>query len=300
MSKAQTFVDTMVENWKERKLSENSCKVYLRCLITLNGGVAFTSFAFLRKTEAIEKLMEGYSENTKKTWYAAIVSALRHKNSTGYYKKTYDYYHAKMMGKVEEARKIDTTEKTNKQKENWVKWDDVVSLRGGLIASPTASHLDKVVLSLYTEIPPRRNKDYASMMVKEGPVEEQNTNFLVTEKGVPSHFLFNEYKTAKKYGQQKVEIPISLRSVLVEYLKEHPKKDKDFYPFLLGSRDGRALPQNGITQILNRLFKKKVGCSMLRHAYLSSKYDVEAMKKDATDMGHSVEEQRKYMKKSNE
>jgi hypothetical protein len=295
-----SFIDTMVANWTARNLSENSRKVYLRALITLNGGKSFKSFGFLRKTDAVEKLMEGYAESTKKTWYAAIVSALSHKGSTGYYKKTYAYYHAKMMGKVAEARQIDTAEKTETQRDNWVKWDDVIALRGGLLASPTASHLDKLVLSLYTEIPPRRNKDYLEMYVKsDGKYDDPKCNYLITEKGVPSHFLFNTYKTAKKYGPQKVELPTSLRDVLVGYLAQHPLREQPFYHLLVGSRVGRALPPNGITQVLNRLFKKRVGCSMLRHAYLSSKYDVEAMRTDATAMGHSETEQRKYMKKNN-
>ena len=293
-----SFVDAMVEHWKTRNLAENSRKVYLRCLLTLNGGKPFKSFAFLRKTDAVEKVLERYSENTKKTWYAAIVSALSEKGTTGYYKKTYDYYHAKMMGKVAEARKIDTAEKTKTQSDNWVKWDDVLTLRGGLLASPTTPHLDKVVLSLYTEIPPRRNKDYLDMVVKEGTdFSEPNTNYLVMEKGEPVRFIFNSYKTAKKYGCQMVDIPTSLRDVLVPYLAQHPHKDRTFFPFLVGPKNKKELTDNGITQILNRLFKKKVGCSMLRHAYLSSKYDVEGMKEDADKMGHSMEEQRKYMKK---
>jgi hypothetical protein len=37
---------------------------------------------------------------------------------------------------------------------------------------------------------------------------------------------------------------------------------------------------------------------MLRHIFLSTKYDIKEMEKDANAMGHSVEEQKKYMKGS--
>jgi hypothetical protein len=53
---------------------------------------------------------------------------------------------------------------------------------------------------------------------------------------------------------------------------------------------------NAITRILNRIFGRKVAASMLRHIYLSDKYDIKEMKADADAMGHSLEEQKKYMK----
>jgi len=39
---------------------------------------------------------------------------------------------------------------------------------------------------------------------------------------------------------------------------------------------------------------------MLRHIFLSDKYDIDEMKKDAEAMGHSLEEQKKYMKHDEE
>ncbi len=35
---------------------------------------------------------------------------------------------------------------------------------------------------------------------------------------------------------------------------------------------------------------------MLRHIYLSSKYDIAEMKADAEAMGHTINEQKKYLK----
>jgi hypothetical protein len=62
-------------------------------------------------------------------------------------------------------------------------------------------------------------------------------------------------------------------------------------------QDGRPLESvNAITRILNRIFGKSVGATMLRHIYLSSKYDVEEMNKDAEIMAHSSSTQHDYMK----
>ena len=46
-----------------------------------------------------------------------------------------------------------------------------------------------------------------------------------------------------------------------------------------------------MTRILNTVFGKSIGSSMLRNMYLSNKYSniVEDLKKDTTDMGTSVD-----------
>ena len=65
------------------------------------------------------------------------------------------------------------------------------------------------------------------------------------------------------------------------------------------SKGDKFLPvdkENGITRILNKIFGKKVGSSMLRHIYLSSKYNITEMKEDADAMGHSTKEQKDYLK----
>jgi hypothetical protein len=45
-----------------------------------------------------------------------------------------------------------------------------------------------------------------------------------------------------------------------------------------------------MTRVLNKVFNRKLGCSMLRHIYLSDKYGEESkdMKQDAIDMGTSI------------
>jgi hypothetical protein len=53
---------------------------------------------------------------------------------------------------------------------------------------------------------------------------------------------------------------------------------------------------NAVTRVLNRAFGKNIGSSMLRHIYLSEKYNIDEMKKDADQMGHSLSLQKEYMK----
>jgi hypothetical protein len=74
-------------------------------------------------------------------------------------------------------------------------------------------------------------------------------------------------------------------------------KTKEFK--LLVKADGSPLNTvNSITRILNKIFGKKIGSSMLRHIYLSSKYGdtIKEMEKDGVAMAHSSSVQREYIK----
>lgn len=106
-----------------------------------------------------------------------------------------------------------------------------------------------------------------------------------------NRFIFNKYKTSKTYGQQIVELPDSLSEVLKQYIRRHPmnKEIKTNYPLLVNA-SGEPLEQNNsITRILNKIFGKKVGSSMLRHIFITDKYGgtlVEQLK-DSVAMGHN-------------
>jgi hypothetical protein len=70
-------------------------------------------------------------------------------------------------------------------------------------------------------------------------------------------------------------------------------------PFLVYD-DGKPLDKiNSITRVLNGIFKKNIGSSMLRHSYLSSKYGSvrQDMADDAKAMSHSIgTQQTNYVK----
>ena len=152
--------------------------------------------------------------------------------------------------------------------------------------------LQALVLSLYVCIQPRRNQDYLNMEVvkkwDDGMPKDRNYLDMTGER-----FIFNKYKTAKKYGKQEVSIPEELLGVLVAYLKHHPMSKQKSFPFLLNAKGEPLTAVNSITRILNKTFKKKLGSSMLRHIFLTDKYGEQKneMAEDAEAMGHSVAEQ---------
>jgi len=312
----------------EKKVAETTASAYIKSLYYLNGKKAYKTLTFLKDYDGIQKVLDGYADNTKKALLATVVSVLSLFREKPTYKKVYAHYYEKMMDKVADMKKTDTdtSKKTEKEAENWIEWSEVnekkVQLRkevlefaGNKTITPEQATqlLHYIVLSLYADIQPRRNQDYLDMWVvhpsKKLPFDKLPTdkNYLVVESKSPKEFVFNKYKTFKTYGVQHQSIPNTadapLGDALQIYLKHHPlakgnKSKATEYKFLV-LPDGTPLTAgNSITRILNKVFNKKIGSSMLRHIYLSSKYDVKDMIDTATGMGHSVSEQKKYLRES--
>lgn len=291
---------------QQKGLSDSSIKLYLKALKNLNDKNTIKNFRFLTKPEAILDKLKDYKPTTQRNAIIAVVSVLKALDNP-LYNKYYDIM-INMTKSINEANK--SNEKTETQKENWMKWDEVVKVFDKMmdeikpsrtITEQEYNHLlATVVLGLYTLIPPRRNKDYTEMYitnVKDASKGDASKNYLDMKK---QQFIFNVYKTAKKDGQLIIAIPAQLQSLLKLYIKYHPLKTQmknSDVPFLVGF-DGRKMPENGITRILNKIFKKKVGSSMLRHIYLSSKYGnvLEEQKEDQKMMSHNLSTQRDYIK----
>ena len=298
---------------EEKKVAESTANAYIRAMYLLNGKQPYKNLTFLKNTSAIADLVSKYAESTIKTIYASIVSVLSLFKDKPTYKKVYQHYYDLMMGKSEEAKQNESSDKTQKQTDNWITWDEVqkkvADLREkvaefksnkNITSQQYESLLHYLIVSLYTETQPRRNQDYLDMFVAKKQPTETEHNYVVLTKTKPTSFIFNKFKTSKKYGQQTLEVPETLANVISEYLKFHPLKKNASYKFLV-SYDGTPITAvNAITRVLNKIFGKRVGSSMLRHIFLSTKYDIKEMEKDANAMGHSVEEQKKYMKGSGE
>lgn len=298
----------------DKGVGETTADAYIRTLYVLNDRKPFKNLAFLRNVEDIQKRVGEYAPSTQKNAIATIASVLSIFPSP-IYKKLYRIYSESLKEKhaaLTEARG-DTMEKTPKEKENWVSWDDVSKLRDDLKAvvmkfagqkAVTPAQYEKLlqymVLGLYTYLPPRRNLDYQQMYV----VKRWNDK-LPTDRNyldlAGKKFIFNRYKTVKTSGVQTADIPDDLMAVIGQYLKFHALgKSKGDFVFL-AKQDGSPLTTvNGITRLLNKLFGKKVGSSMLRHSYLSQKYGpvLEEMRADAAAMAHDGPTQATYIRGS--
>ena len=318
------FIDELkTKLMNEKKIGESSANLYIRNLVRLHDKKPFESLMFLKDLNDIESKLEKYSDNTKKTILASIVSILSLFKDTPSYKKIYKTYYDKMMTIGNDMKNIDTATKTNKQKMNWMTWELITDIKNKLKESVMKFSKNKtisenqyqillhyIVLLLYYDLPPRRNQDYQYMnFVSEYDDAPADINLLDYKN---KRFIFNKFKTNKKYGQQVVsflpekddEKLNEFNEALDIYLKFHPLNTKPNlkfskkteFPFLVYPSGNAFTQVNSITRILNKIFQKNVSSSMLRHIYLSTKYNIDEMKKDAQDMGHSLNEQRQYMK----
>lgn len=296
----------------DRGVAESTANLYLRTLLMLNDKKPFSTLAFLKKKDAVASKLETYADSTKKGILAAIVSVLSLYKDKATYKSIYQHYYDMMMAKSKEVKEAETAragEKSEKQQKNWASWADVqktdeelnksaaeVMHKKHLTAPEAEKILQSVVLSLYTKIQPRRNQDYLNMLVVKKWSDDMSADHNYLDL-TGNQFIFNKYKTAKKYGVQKIAIPDDLLNILVSYLKHHPlwkeSRGKMAVPFLVSPGGVPITALNGITRILNKIFGKNIGSSMLRHIFLSDKYSAlkEDMAEDAAAMGHSVAEQ---------
>ena len=124
-------------------------------------------------------------------------------------------------------------------------------------------------------------------------MNDDKYNYLDLKKG---QFVFNNYKTQGKYNQVVVPIEDDLMKVIELYLNNHPEKsklkNKNYDVHFLKTLYNESIEKSQeITRILNRIFGKNIGSSMLRNMYLSNKYGdmVDELKSDTKDMGTSVD-----------
>ncbi len=254
-------------------ITESSKKLYEGNIKRLNNGSIPKSTAFLGKFDKINSIIDKYSNNTKKSYYISIVSYLKGKKVP---KKTQEYWTDKMNSSNKEFKER-SDEKTQKQKDNWINWNEVLDIHkkmGETLPKKVSTEkeylkcLSYLVLSLYVLIAPRRVKDYAEMLVvpeyKETMSKENNYLDVKNKK-----FVFNTYKTKGAYGQQVEDIPKDLFDILK---KMSIPKEKTFEPIeMVLTYKGEKPAGNYITRLLNNVFGKNVSASMLRNIYVSHK-----------------------------
>jgi hypothetical protein len=323
------MVHKIDEALSNRQLTENSKNLYKRNLLKLNDNKEIKNFNFLKNKDEVLTKIKDLKPTTQRSYIISICSILRDNTKM---KKTYDEYF-ELLKSYNDTLRVNN-EKSTTQEKNWITQEEVLKVHKTLKEDIENSlskkrKIDKqlfkkllnyMILSLYTLIQPRRNKDYSLMRISSN-MNDTNFNYLVIEKSRSEKsrsdfrnpqggfdfrnpqggfykknnmkFILNNYKTEKKYHSVEIDIPDDLKQVILLYLKYHPLKlelkNKEFnIPFLV--EDGKELKSSTeITKILNKIFDKKISSSMLRNIFLTSKYGdlVNELKEDTKQMGTS-------------
>ena len=286
------------DNLKNKQISQSSLNLYLKNLKRLNDGEEIKNFNFLKNVNTITEKIKDYKPNTRRTYLISIVSLLKQEPK---FATLYDKYYKLLMEYNKELKT--NNDKSETQKENWITQNDVINkqkelmgvipeLKKKITTSQFNKLLDLLVLSLYTLQAPRRNLDYLNMNVinKYNPELSTDNNYLDLSSGV---FIFRNFKTKKTYLDQVIKISDDLMDIIKIYLKYHPlkkeMKGKFNVPLLVDIEGNKFNNSNEITRLLNKVFDKKIGSSMLRNIYLTSKYsnNLKNLKEDANAMGTS-------------
>jgi integrase len=243
--------------------ARNYWRMVNNLFLKIHPGAEMKNMAWTKKWDEVEPAVNAYAESTQVSVINAVCAVLRKVRG---YKKVLKMYEDELAKRVGRNRAAATQEKDEKQKDYWMEWSEVIAKRDAL-----PDGVDKVLLSLYTMMPPGRAAEYATMMVGEGE------NCYDPETGV---MRIRKHKTAREFPDEVVQVPAELKAVLNAWLKGRTSGS------LLG------LPSPGaITKRLNKVFApKKISVSALRHIYDTHHHGkaVAALKADARMMRHSV------------
>lgn len=150
---------------------------------------------------------------------------------------------------------------------------------------------DIILMMLFIKIEPRRLLDYSIMKIKN--YDTNNDNYIYK-----NHLYFNQYKTSKFYGLQKIEIPKDILSYIKKYIKLTPYNNQEY---LFVNLQNKPLSVVMLNQKFNKIFKDKISVNNIRHSYLSEKYKdipkIKDMINTAHNMGHNINQALLYIQK---
>jgi hypothetical protein len=154
--------------------------------------------------------------------------------------------------------------------------------------------IDKLLLAMYTLIPPVRADYYATHIIKEGETPKTD-NYIILKKD-SAELIIRKYKTSRKHGEiRHPTLPNELYTIIINSLDKYPRQ-------YLFEKNGIPFTPNGFSKwsstTLQKLFSVELTLTMIRHIYVSSldlsKMTVEEKKNIGKLMGHTIGVQAEY------
>ena len=276
---------------KRPNLSDKSINTYASVLKTIMKNLEFDDVKQLDNDKKVLEYLKEMKPNTRKTRLSALFVLTENEAYKKHMLEDVNAYNNSMKSQV----------KNDKEIENWITKDELFEIYNVLKKDTNVLFRKKnktmadlqdiqsfVMLSLFVLLPPRRALDYSEMKIKN--IDKKSDNYI---KG--NNLVFNIYKTSKQKGQQVLNIPKELKSILNKWVKIN---DTDY---LLFDNKGNKLTSVKINQRFKKLFGKSFSVNMFRKLYLSDKYadtmkDMKSMEKDMVSMGSSKAQVNHYVK----
>ena len=277
---------------KRPNLSDKSIATYSSILRNIMKNMLTDNVSKLDESSKVLDYLDEFEPSQRKTKLSALVVLTDNDEYRNQMLKDIRSYNDSLKSRV----------KSDKETANWVTQSELLSVYKDLKSQANAlfkkSQLSKsdlqniqsyVILSLYILIPPRRSLDYTEMKINS--INKKVDNYITGKK-----FIFNTYKTARVKGQDSVQIPTQLKTILNKWLKVNSTD------YLLFDSNGGKLTPVKLNQRFEKLFGKKFSTSMIRKLHLSSNYGptmkkMDEMAETMKSMGSSSSQINHYVKK---
>ena len=216
-------------------------------------------------------------------------------------------------------KKLEENSLTKQQQKSWLDWNEIISLAP---AVQLMSLKNQIVYALYTELPPRRVLEYATLIVFVSDQEIVNleqipadANYLIFNKLLePVGLSLSIYKTSKQYGTFRNSIVkySNIFNLIVLFIGPLPVHGRNvFY-----NKDGVPYCAQMFAKTIGNIFEKasfhilgkhiRVTANVLRHSFITEMLEnisykelyktVAARSQLAFSMGHSFYGQALYAK----
>lgn len=242
------------------------------------------------------------SENSLKSYLSTILTFCRCSGLKENKITVYDVWYKKFNTVYQRIQnRIESNVPTDKQDAGFVEWETIIEKRKTF---PLGSD-QHVLLSIYTAIPPRRQKEYYAMKIytddNNKPELDHNQLYIPTNNKDAHIFIcdHNTSKFKKTYLNEKVP------DILVNTIKKSLIRNPRGYVFV-NTRNKEPFKDNKSFQsysnnMLKKIFdNESISVNTLRHSYASFIYrqpDLTYLQRKniAEMMGHSVDRALKYV-----
>ena len=266
---------------------------------------------FLSKPEDVVDKLKGNKYTSQRNSYNAIIVLLMALNSDNKYDDLLEEY-GKLRDTLNDKYVKDqqSGKISDKQKENFADLSEIKGMisqmeseikskglktKSKLLGKEKELLMVYVIYSLLIRLPIRNDMAGMELITKTqynklSEDQKKTTNYLVKEKN-NMFLVLNEYKTSKKYGEKKIDIPKDLIKIFRMYIKLTNKEPGDV---LFVSSTGNPISRNAMSQLLLKTSKKYMGkgvsTTLMRKAVVSDKFgDMKKEQAELADiMGHSV------------
>jgi hypothetical protein len=276
-------------------LSQFTKKTYLERLRFLLENTQTDLYTIITQPDKYLSWIKNHSSSlqTQKSYISAVLAVFKHtipslkeKEQTHYYKWYAEF--KKIHDLIEERYK--QNEPSVKQRKAFVPFPEIIAKRDSLKSGTK----EKLLLSLYTYIPPLRS-DYNKVFIYHTPQEKyQEENYiLLSENPV---LVLNEFKTKKNKQKYEKALPKELVDEIHASLKANPRQ------WIFIDRSGQPYNSGSFTKWVNRTFKslfdKPLTISLVRHSFINNldfnTLTVQQKTEYAENMAHTIGTQDRY------